>query len=69
MSEVTISAAFPGELVIRAILDGLTVRRETMSQANRDREDALYISISENLHLVWEKIWRDTGVLPPKVNP
>ena len=46
--------AMPGESLVTAIFQFATASRETMSQTNRDRLDAIQISMLED----WVKFWR-----------
>ena len=53
MPDVKLSATFPGELLAVAILEYARACRETMSQENRDKLDALNIRAVES----WMKFW------------
>jgi len=46
--------AMPGEALVTAIFQFATASRETMSQSNRDRLDAIQISMLED----WVKFWK-----------
>jgi len=52
--DLKIGISFPGESIVVAILNYATVCRETMSQANRDRLDAVNIQAIED----WQGFWR-----------
>lgn len=54
MPDVKIAATFPGELLAVAILEYARACRETMSQENRDRLDAVNIRAIERWANIWE---------------
>ena len=45
--------ALPGEALVVAILNAVTVNRETMSQENRDKFDALFLASMERGDKFW----------------
>lgn len=51
--------ALPGEALLVAIFEFASKSRETMSQANRDRYDAVQITMLED----WVKFWKSIGAL------
>ena len=63
---IKIGGTLPGEQVLAAYFYYAAAVRETMSQANRDRQDALANEISEDVYYVWREIWVAAGVLPKK---
>lgn len=52
--ELKVGVSFPGEGIAVAILNYASVCRETMSQENRDKLDALNIRAIED----WQNFWR-----------
>ena len=52
---ITLSAGFPGEALVVAILNYATEVRKTMSQANIDRLDAVNLRFLEAVVSVWPK--------------
>ncbi len=54
MPDLNVGVQFPGEGLIVAIINALAVRRETMSQANRDREDDILLDFLEDVK-AWTK--------------
>ena len=55
MPDLNVGVQFPGEGLIIAIINSLAVRRETMSQVNRDRDDNLFLDLVENI-VAWIKV-------------
>ena len=58
--DIQAGGAFPGEAMIVAIFNYATKVRETMSQENRDRYDAINVAVLED----WRKIWKKAGLIP-----
>ena len=52
--DIVLGMTIPGESVIVAILEYAKVARETMSQVNRDRWDALGVGMAED----WRDFWK-----------
>jgi len=63
--EVKVGATFPGENAIAAGLQYAAVARATMSQENRDRQDALALRIQEDTYYAWRRLMELAGILPP----
>jgi hypothetical protein len=58
MPDLNVGVQFPGEGLIIAIINALAVRRETMSQVNRDRDDNLFLDLVERV-VAWVKIQQE----------
>ena len=56
---LNVTGSIPGEALVVAILDYAGKQRETMSQENRDKWDALGLQIIEE----WRALWRSIGVI------
>jgi hypothetical protein len=49
MADIKLSATFPGESALVAVLNYLAVHRSTMSEENRNRADDLWLKAFERL--------------------
>lgn len=56
MPDIKLSATFPGELLAVAIIEYARSCRDTMSQENRDRLDAVNIRAIERWANFWEEL-------------
>lgn len=54
---LNIGATLPGEALVVAIIEAVTENRRTMSQANRDRFDAMVIKSMEDGSAFWSSIF------------
>ena len=62
--EEILSIKLPGESIGVALINFFNTHRETMSQENRDRLDALFISQLVDLNAVWRGLLVEGGILP-----
>ncbi len=57
MPDLNIKGELPGEGLVTAVLEYITVSRETMSQDNRDKWDAIGYMLFKG----WHNWWVDQG--------
>lgn len=63
LGELKISGQLPGEGIAIAITNTVATYRETMSQENRDKWDALQIRMAEDIYGGWRNLWKKAGVI------